>query len=498
VTDQVADRRIAAGLFLLCLLTYAWFDPGPGWTQNANFDLTRAMVERQTLYIDGYHVNTRDVSPGRQGHIFINKPPGMSLLAAIPYVAIVAVEKLMHVPVDDAFVARVNLWLITVFSCGVMGAGIAVAVFWYGRRRAGAGAAFLVALLIGVGTVVVPYSTMLFAQVPSAFFLFLAFVWREERPLLAGLAAGVAGACFYFCIPAAVVLAVFALRHSMRTGVRFILGGVPVAILLAVYQWICFGSPFRTPTEMSAGFTDEKLLFGVMRAPKLEALWGITFSPYRGLFYACPVLLFAFAGAFVMIRRRIHLRDLGASAAITALFLLLVSSYSWWDGAWAFGPRFLLPIVPMLAVPMLFAAHRVRPLWVIAGVLSIAINIAATAVDPMPSQAIRNPIGDYIAPTLITGRLPEPARAALQRESAEVGHVGINPISPWWAMNLGELVFGLGSAWSLLPVGLWVFGGWVGVGRMARRMFSSLTPPARDGGAGRHRASRRDASVPPA
>lgn len=468
VGDQ--DRRIAAGLFLLCLLTYAWFDPGPGWTQNANFDLARAMVERQTLYIDGYHVNTRDVSPGRQGHIFINKPPGMSLLAAVPYAVIAGVEKLMHRSVDDLFVARVNLWLVTVLSSGVLGALLAVAVYRYGRRRGvGPPAAFLVALLIGAGTVVVPYSTMLFAQVPSAFFLFLAFMLREDRPLLAGLAAGMAGACFYFCIPAAVVLAAFALRHSVRTGVRFILGGVPVAAMLAVYQWICFGSPFRTPTEMSAGFTDEKLLFGVMRAPKLEALWGITFSPYRGLFYACPVLLFAFAGAFLMLRRRIHLRDLGASAAITALFLLLVSSYSWWDGAWAFGPRFLLPIVPMLAVPMLFAAHRARPLWVLAGVLSIAINIAATAVDPMPSQAIRNPIRDYIAPVLITGRLPEPARAALQRESAEVGHVGINPIAPWWAMNLGELAFGLGSAWSLLPVAVWLLGGWVVVGRMAKR-----------------------------
>lgn len=469
--ERAADRRIAAGLFLLCLVTYAWFDPGPGWTQNATFDLTRAIVERQTLYIDGYHVNTRDLSPGRGGHIFINKPPGLSLLAASPYTVIVGVEKVLRISVDDLFVMRVNLWLVTVFSSGVAGAGIAVALYWYARRRAGIGApaAFLVALLIGLGTVVMPYSTMLFAQVPSAFFLFLAFAWREERPLPAGAAASIAGACYYFCIPAAVVLALFALRPSIRGGLRFILGGVPIAAVLALYQWYCFGSPFRTPTEMSAGFTDEKLLFGVMRLPSFEALYGITFSPYRGLFYACPVLLFSFAGAWMMLRKRILPRDLGAAAAVTALFLLLTSSYSWWDGAWAFGPRFLLPVVPMLAVPMLFAAHRARPLWLVVGVLSMAINIAATAVDPMPSQVIRNPIGDYIAPVLITGRLPEATRAALQRPSAEVGHVGINPIAPWWSMNLGELLFGLGSVWSLLPVALWIAGGWVGLARTARR-----------------------------
>src|SRR3954453_10623044 len=87
------DAKIAAGLFLLAAVTFAYFTGGAGWNQDAHFDLTRAIVERQTLYIDGYDVNTGDVSKGTGGHTFINKPPGASIIAAIPYVVIFAIER---------------------------------------------------------------------------------------------------------------------------------------------------------------------------------------------------------------------------------------------------------------------------------------------------------------------------------------------------------------------------------------------------------------------
>ena len=53
-----SDRRLAVGLFLLSFVVYVWFFSGGGWNQNAHFDLSRALVERGTLYIDGYHTNT--------------------------------------------------------------------------------------------------------------------------------------------------------------------------------------------------------------------------------------------------------------------------------------------------------------------------------------------------------------------------------------------------------------------------------------------------------
>src|SRR5205085_5124972 len=106
-----SDQRIAIGIFVLAFVTFGWFSGGAGWNQNAHFDLTRALVERGTLYIDGYESNTGDVSKGSGGHTYINKPPAASFLAALPYAIVHAVA--------PRFNAQ---WLVTALTCGVCGA----------------------------------------------------------------------------------------------------------------------------------------------------------------------------------------------------------------------------------------------------------------------------------------------------------------------------------------------------------------------------------------
>ncbi len=464
----MTDRRIAAGLFLVTLVTFGYFFGGGGWNQNAQFDLTRAIVERGTLYVDGYDVNTGDLSAGRHGHRYINKPPGVSLLAVIPYAIVYSVERALHVAIDDALVMTFNAWFVTFLTCGVCGALIAVVLY----LEVGS---VWIALAAAFGTIVFPYSTMLFAHVPSALFLLLAFVWRDRRPLLAGISAGIAGACFYFCIAAAIViLAVMRSRHW-----KFILGAVPIALLLGWYHYVCFGSPWRTSVEQSNLFANRDLLFGVLARPSAEALWGITFSPYRGLFYCSPVLLLAFFGV-----RRIMRRDLIAIAAIAAIFLILTASFNGWNGGSAFGPRYLLPVIPLLAIPM---SRAPRLLIIPLAIISILINFAATAVDPMPSAALRDPLRMYIVPPLLTGHLPDATVRALKLPSSHAGKVGINvqsidEIGPfvmhpagsregeWASFNLGELLFGSGGRSSLIPIALWMI---VGSAWLLRRAGSS-------------------------
>ncbi|MFN2441600.1 MAG: hypothetical protein ABR517_02845, partial [Thermoanaerobaculia bacterium] len=287
------DARIAAGVFVLALVPFVWFYGGAGWNQDAHFDLTRALVERGTLHIDGYEANTGDVSTGRDGHVYINKAPGVSFLAAIPYAFVRGGEALFRMPLTEEL-SSTNIRIVTAITCGIPGAAIGSLLFLYGRRRAGAATdhAILVAVSILFGTIVFAYSTMLFAHVPAALFLLLAFLLIPDRPLAAGIAAGIATTCFYVCAIAVPVLAVLAFRRSSRSAMRFLAGGFPFALLLGLYHWICFGSPFRTAVEAST-FTHEGLLFGVLRLPSLEALEGLTVSPYRGLFFASPVLLFA-------------------------------------------------------------------------------------------------------------------------------------------------------------------------------------------------------------
>src|SRR5438128_7603280 len=88
---NIADRQLAIWLFLLTFVTYAYFQAGGGWNQNSQFDLTRAIVERHTFAIDAYASNTGDVSRGA-GHIYSNKSPALSWIAAIPYAILFAIN----------------------------------------------------------------------------------------------------------------------------------------------------------------------------------------------------------------------------------------------------------------------------------------------------------------------------------------------------------------------------------------------------------------------
>ena len=89
--DTPAEPRGATlGVFLVALISTAYFFNGGGQNQNANFDLARALVEQGSIRIDDYRDNTIDVSFAG-GHFYSNKAPGVSFLAAIPYAAIHAI-----------------------------------------------------------------------------------------------------------------------------------------------------------------------------------------------------------------------------------------------------------------------------------------------------------------------------------------------------------------------------------------------------------------------
>jgi hypothetical protein len=427
------DRRIALGIFLLAAVAFAWFYGGDGWNQNAQFDLTRALVERGTLFIDGYEGNTGDSSVGADGHRYVNRAPGVSFLAAIPYV----------------FVR--NEWFCTAATCGVCGALIGAILYLEGRRRYDARPrdALAIALAVLFGTIVFAYSTMLFVHVPAALFLLLAFVLWERRPLAAGAAAGMATMCFYVCGAAALWMLI------VRPSRRFIAGGAPFALLLGAYHWACFGSPFRTAVE-SSQFTERGLLFGVLRLPQIEALVEITVSPYRGLFFASPFLLLALFGLRRMPRRERTIVDV-----VVAVFIVAVASFNGWNGGWSFSARYLVPIVPLLAIPMLAAAREapkaMRAAWIAAAAVSIAINFVATAVDPMPVTALRNPIVQYEFPVFVHGRIPAELRRGFPWyfKRDDVGAVAVSND----AANLGERIFGKGRRASVLPIALWIVGG---------------------------------------
>src|SRR6266571_1094699 len=117
----VADRQLAIWLALLTFVTYAYFQAGGGWNQNSQLDLTRAIVERHTFAIDAYARNTGDVSYAG-GHIYSNKSPGLSWIAAIPYAALYAVERARGIDVSAAMPLTFNAYICSLVTVALPGA----------------------------------------------------------------------------------------------------------------------------------------------------------------------------------------------------------------------------------------------------------------------------------------------------------------------------------------------------------------------------------------
>ena len=267
--------RERAALFVLTFVAYAYFYGGGGWNQNANFDLTRAIVERHTFAIDAYYQNTGDISTNA-GHIYANKAPGLSLLAAIPYA-----------------IGLRSMELCTIAVCATSGALLIVLIYAYSRS-------LKLALLFAFGTYIFAYATVFFAHVPTALFLFLAFV-RRDKPWLAGAALGAAVLCNYAALPAAIVIAVLIAVEHPRAIVKAMAGGLPFAIFLIAYQTICFGGPFRTAVEATTeNFKTRGAFLGVFTLPRLDVAFMLLISRYRGLFFLSPFLIFALCGAAVL------------------------------------------------------------------------------------------------------------------------------------------------------------------------------------------------------
>jgi hypothetical protein len=462
------DRKLATGLFALLFFASAYFFGGCGFNQNSTFDLTRALVEQRTITIDHYAGNTTDVSLYRQ-HLYVNKAPGLSFLSAIPY----ALTPRPH----SVQAANIALYICTIASCagGAALAGVLLFVFALrmGRTRR---EATIVALLSALATPMLPWSTVLFAHVPSAALMLVSFYYVSglgpRRPMLAGAAIGLAATMNYLCVVVAAIFGLLLLVTSKRRlteAGQYALGGLPFALGLTIYQRIAFGSFFRTSIETEhPRYITPGAFLGVFLRPSGEALWGITFSAYRGLFYLCPLLLLSVPGALLMWRRREWRWPLGAILATVGFFLLFNASFNAWAGGWGIGPRYILPIVPLLAVLMIPALGRLRPVWIATALLSLFFNIAATAVDPQVPERVEDPLSHYVLPALFTGQLGSTDDVLPGFRRYYTGHTSISrvtvddgmpfrlhkpgtPETEWASFNLGELIFGAGSLMSLLP-----------------------------------------------
>jgi hypothetical protein len=177
-----AVRGVRAGpLAIVCLvLAAATIMQASGWNQTSHYALTKS-IAAGTPIIDPYRHWTGDKALF-EGHWYSSRAPGLALPAQPAYAAL----DLIGAP-NRAARARVfrregeAIWALGLWAALVPVALLLVLVRQLGDRlEAGLGAAAAVAL--GAGTLLLPFSTMLFSHALSAALGFAAFalLWRER------------------------------------------------------------------------------------------------------------------------------------------------------------------------------------------------------------------------------------------------------------------------------------------------------------------------------
>ena len=451
---KTASSRIASGLAwlhawrmrlaapsprvvtIIVWLTSAYFIyPGVQVNADSHLYLTVSIVDRGTLNIDPFAQPSSDISAWH-GHYYSDKAPGLSLLATPLYVLLKLI--LLH---GSSYLAAPTMaeWVRYGLAVGLAAVPTG-AVSWLlykmlERMSVTRGWCAGLALTYGLGTIARPFATLFFSHQLSTLFCFgafaLAFLLRREQldrrfALAVGLLLGYALITEYpsAIAGAAIATYVVTIPHRGRSlGLLMGVAALPPLAVAAVYNTLCFGNPLRIGYANLAGLQTLRQgqaqgFFGVTY-PHLDALWGITFSQYRGLFFLSPVLLLAVPGCLSLMRR-IGWRAEGVVCAwVMVGFLLFNASYFAWDGGASMGPRQALISIPFFVLPIgeLVRRHgQSRPWRRISAVLaaySIAMVELSAAVSPLFSGTF-SPLTQWVLPRLAGMRVDpgHPSRTA--------------------------------------------------------------------------------------
>jgi len=288
-------------------------------------------------------------------------------VVAVPLVWLgLAVSGALHMPprfVCGAFVMLLPPLLVTadVFMTGLVALRL-------GASRRGAALAMLA---FAFGTIAFSQARVFFAEPLLALLTASAIYFALDR---SNLKAAALCALAPLAKPTGIMLGpllslyAFVRGRSPRDILIPLLGSGIGAIAFLGYNLLRFGNVFSF-AHFHAG-----TLQGFSFAHFGEGFAGLIMSPGRGLIWYCPPVL-----ALLALRREVFRRlDVLLILATAIAFWLVYSAWFDWPGGWAWGPRFLFTVLPLLFALLALLEPGQRAILVGLTALGFLINLPTT------------------------------------------------------------------------------------------------------------------------
>lgn len=292
-----------------------------------------------------------DIVTGQVLPVYPKFGPGLSVFL-VPFIFLNDLLSAIYSDIDKNIVISITSLLLLAGTTQAV--SLIVQEMGYSRRRG---------LILGVssifGSFAYPYVNFFFTEPLQMFCLTMSvlFLFRAAnrkdfgRACLLLAAAGIfLGYGVFTKVTLVLAVPVFFVYALLRVRDN---GGWPrvVALLSLAAPLVLFGALiaglnfYRFGSIFETGYADEASLF-VM--PFFDGLYNFLFNPNKSMILFAPFMLLVPYGAI-----RLFKRFPGEVSLITALFLSNLFLYSmWWgwEGSVSWGPRFLLPYVPLCAV----------------------------------------------------------------------------------------------------------------------------------------------------
>lgn len=354
-------RSIGVWLALVFFALYALTSAGAlvSYDGGVMYDTATRIVDAHTLALPPHHHGMPGVNGG-----FYSKYGIAQSLAEIPFYAL-GQALAPHITAPLGHKITIALTLLT----NPLITALAVLLFYLLACALGAGTrgAVVAALLIGVASPYWPYAKTDFSEPLSALaltgaVLYLVRARARPRPssapyIASGLfiAVGIlTKLTILFAVPALGLYALYVAASAGRVKEavnRLVAWGVPIALGLAAaagYNLARYGS--LTDTGYRGA---DDLPF---HAPLLHGLRGLLVSPGKGLLWFCPIVFLALALWPLLLRRR-RAEGLLALGIIAPTLVVFATYPVWWAGH-CWGPRYLLPLLPLILLPLVFASDQ--------------------------------------------------------------------------------------------------------------------------------------------